>query len=137
MKKKKNNYIKNNKESLCFIIFVIVFELLTYVISHYYKNYYVYTGIVTLLVLLYFLKYRKTHKLNYKNYIFLIMVFGVIVRTLYILKVDFPLMQHDIGILGDDGTGLSYGHIKYMYILFKTGKLPLVNYYQFYVLLSS
>ena len=132
MKKKKNNFIQNNKDSLCFIIFVVVFELLTYVISHYFKNYYIYTGIVTILVLLAFLKYRKTHKLNYKNYIFLIMIFGVIVRTLYILKVDIPLMQHDVGVLGDDGTELTYGHIKYIYTLFKTGSLPTVNYYQFY-----
>ena len=132
MKKKTNNFIKNNKVSICFIIFVIVFELLTYVITHYYKNYYIYTGIVTLLVLFSFLKYRKSHKLNYKNYIFLIMVFAVIVRTLYILKVDIPLMQHDVGVLGDNGTELTYGHIKYIYTLFKTGSLPLVNYYQFY-----
>ena len=132
MKKKINKFLKNNKISICFIIFVIVFELLSYVITHYFKNYYVYTGIVTLILLVSFLKYRKTHKLNYKNYIFLIMVFGVIVRTLYILKVDIPLMQHDVGVLGDNGTELTYGHIKYIYLLFKTGKLPTVNYYQFY-----
>ena len=38
MKKKINKFLKNNKISICFIIFVIVFELLTYVISHYFKK---------------------------------------------------------------------------------------------------
>jgi len=54
------------------------------------------------------------------------MVIGVLVRTLYMLKTNIYIRQHDVETLD------SNGHLAYIYELFKLGKLPVRNDWQFY-----
>ena len=112
------------------IIFIILFELIIYLLTPFissYSNYFI--SILLILVLIKFYLYKKK---DYKSYIFLIMVIGILIRTLYILNVSINNINHDLGNLNNDGSLTNYGHLAYIYTIYSTGKLPLVNTFQMY-----
>lgn len=61
-----------------------------------------------------------------KNIIFLIIIFGVIIRAIYIIKTPVTERQHDVYTINDQG------HLGYIYTIYETGKLPTTNSIQFY-----
>ncbi|MBR3211157.1 MAG: glycosyltransferase family 39 protein [Bacilli bacterium] len=61
-----------------------------------------------------------------KNIVYLIYFAGLMIRTVYILKTDITIRQHDVGSIDEEG------HLAYIYILYSTFKLPTTNIWQFY-----
>ncbi len=69
-------------------------------------------------------QYRNNKKINYKMIIIIIILIGLILRTVYILYTPINVRQHDVG------TNDSSGHLSYIETIYKTGKLPKNNEFQ-------
>ena len=83
---------------------------------------------ITFLFVIYIILYSIINgKKHFKNNLFyLIFGLGVFLRTIYIIDTGISTRQHDVLSLQ------SNGHLKYIYILFQTNKLPYTNHWQFY-----
>ena len=120
----------SNKIISRFIIFIVLFELTIYLLTPFissFSNYFI--SFLIILVLIRFYLYKNK---DYKSYIFLIMVVGVLIRTLYVLNVGIDNMNHDLGNLFTDGSITNYGHLRYIHTIYSTGKLPTINTFQMY-----
>ena len=118
-----------NKHLLFFIIGMIIWELLIYCLESYINEYliiFLLSAISISFVVLLYLFLTKKYKKEY--FIYLIFIFGILLRTLYILKTSIYERQHDVLTI-DSKTN---GHLKYIYLLFNTHKLPTNNEWQFY-----
>ena len=128
MKKKKNNvftFLKNNNNKVL-IIGSIIFELIIYFLTPYLENN-AKTIIPLLFIYMLSIFLLLNNKKSYKENIFyLIFVLGLLLRTIYILYTSIYIRQHDVLALNEEG------HLGYIYILFKTYKLPTTNAWQFY-----
>jgi 4-amino-4-deoxy-L-arabinose transferase-like glycosyltransferase len=82
--------------------------------------------LISIVSLIYIIYCKKNNCLNYKTITLLVLVIGVLIRNLYILKTNIYQRQHDVETLD------SNGHLRYIYDLYKTGKLPVSNDWQLY-----
>ena len=118
--------MKLNKEYL-YILFLIIFELIVYILGQnisYYIN--IFLLLVTTLGLVYCFIYKKKKKIKYNTIATLIIIIGIILRNIYICKTSIYNRQNDVLTLDFDG------HLRYIYVIFKTGKLPNTNHWLFY-----
>ena len=121
MEKKKNSF-------LLYTLLLIVFELFIYMVEPYIgskANIFI-IFLISIISLIYIIYCKKNNCLNYKTITLLVLVIGVLIRNLYILKTSIYERQHDVETLN------SSGHLRYIYDLYKTGKLPVTNDWQFY-----
>ena len=131
-KKEKNNIEKNEKKkkkisSIIPILFIVLFELLIYFITPYIKHNNEFIISLVVLASVGYISYGKIkNDFSIKSFTYYLLIIGVLVRTLYMLKTDIYTRQHDVETLD------SNGHLAYIYELFKLGKLPLRNDWQFY-----
>ena len=112
------------------IIFIVLFELIILLLTPFISSFA--NFLITFLLIIVLVKFYLYKKKDYKSYIFLIMIVGILVRTLYILNVGINNMNHDLGNLHTDGSITNYGHLWYIYTIYSTGKLPSVNNFQMY-----
>lgn len=110
---------------------IIVYFLIIYILECKFTNKVITQISVILMICIIFLaiffifkEYIKHKRSNYKILIILMLVFGIIVRTLYISYTDIYYRQHDV-------AG-SRGHLAYIETIYRTGKLPPNNRWQFY-----
>lgn len=110
------------------IALLIVFEFLIYLIEPQIgdKADIIVITFISVFTIGYLVYCKKNNCINYKTIAFLIIVLGILLRNLYILKTTIYERQHDVETLD------SNGHLKYIYNLFKTGKLPATRDWQFY-----
>jgi len=121
MEKKKSSFF-------LYTLLLIVFELFIYMVEPYIgskANIFIII-LISLISLIYIIYCKKNNCLNYKTITLLVLVIGVLIRNLYILKTSIYERQHDVETLD------SNGHLRYIYDLYKTGKLPVTNDWQFY-----
>ena len=69
-------------------------------------------------------EYEKKKKIDFKKIICVIGVIGILLRTAYILYTPITERQHDLE--------KDVGHLAYIETIYKTGKLPTHNKWQFY-----
>lgn len=125
LKKKKKKKKKIN--SFIPIALIVLFELLIYFITPYIKHNNEFIISLIILSTICFVAYAKEKDdFSIKSFTVYLMVIGVLVRTLYMLKTNIYVRQHDVETLD------SNGHLAYIYELFKLGKLPIRNDWQFY-----
>lgn len=120
--------LKKKSSFLLYTLLLIVFELFIYMVEPYIgtkANIFI-IFLISIISIIYLVYCKKNNCLNYKTLTLLIIIIGVLVRNLYILKTSIYERQHDVETLN------SNGHLKYIYDLFKTGKLPVTNDWQFY-----
>lgn len=127
MKERFLNLIHNN-HTLLFILALIIFELVVYIIEPLISaNIRLLSMIAIVLCSIIYLIYSiRTNKYNSKSLIYLIIIIGVILRTMYIVYTPITTRQHDVESL------YSNGHLKYIYTLYSEGHLPSTNEWQFY-----
>ena len=118
--------MKRKDDSIFLIVISIIYELLVYFLFPKNNDFSIMVvsliSLVPLIILL--LMYKKTRD---KRYLFYIIYFlGLLFRTIYIMKTDIYTRQHDVD------TIYGKGHLKYIYTIYKTGKLPTTNEWQLY-----
>ncbi len=127
MKNKFFNFLHNN-HTLLFILGLIVFELVVYMIEPLIStNIRLLSMILIVLCSIIYLIYSmRSTKYNTRNLIYLIIIIGVILRTMYIVYTPITTRQHDVEWLDSEG------HLKYIYTLYSEGHLPSTNEWQMY-----
>ena len=126
-KPKKEEKKKKKINSLIPVTLIVLFELLIYFITPYIKHNNEF--IISLIILSsvgYIMYCKDKDDFNIRSFTCYLMIIGVLVRTLYMLKTNIYIRQHDVETLD------SNGHLAYIYELFKLGKLPFRNDWQFY-----
>ena len=128
MKKKINSILKFiDKHSTIFLILLtIILEMITYITMPIIKD--VFKIIILILfaiTLIFLICFNKSKPLK-KRLFYIIYIFGVLIRINYILNTNIYTRQHDVETLDFDG------HLKYIYILYKTHQLPPTINMQFY-----
>ena len=78
------------------VAFLVLFQILIYVIEPFIKNPNKFFIISTLIIIIIFLIYYKKEKPNKKSIIYLIICIGVLLRNLYIMKTNIYTRQHDV-----------------------------------------
>ena len=114
--------------NILYIGLLVAFSLFIYMVEPYVgskANIFI-IFLISILSIGYIAYCKKNNCLNYKTLSLLIIMIGVLVRGLYILKTSIYQRQHDVETL------YSNGHLRYIYNLFTTGKLPVSNDWQFY-----
>lgn len=121
-KKKINNF------SWLYVGLLLAFEFLMYMIAPYIGEKANLFGFISIscLIIGYLIYCKKNNNLNYKTFSILIILIGILLRNMYIFKTSIYQRQHDVESLD------SNGHLRYIYNLFTTGKLPNTNDWQFY-----
>lgn len=117
-----------NKQTLLFVLCLILFELVVYIFEPFISSNIRLLALIAIVVvsIIYIIYSMQTTKYNFKSIICLIMVIGVILRTMYIIYTPITMRQHDVESLD------SNGHLKYIYTLYSEGHLPTTNEWQFY-----
>lgn len=116
------------KHTLLLTLAIIIFELIIYIIEPLISSNIKLLAMITIAIcLITHLIYSKVKKkYNLKSLIYLIIIIGVILRTMYIICTPITIRQHDVESLD------SSGHLKYIYILYNKRHLPNTNEWQFY-----
>ena len=117
--------MKRNKDKY-FIILIILFELLFYLLEDQIK-YNITLVVIPLLITitLLLLIYNNKHP-DKNNYIYLILIYSIALKNIYVLKTSIYDRSYDILEIYDNG------HLAYIYNLYKKNILPLTNEWQFY-----
>ena len=134
---KKGRYLETMKEILkkdrikLLGISIIIYFILVYIVTNKFKVNNVESigsiAIALIIVITNFIAikdYEKEKKVNHKKIILSIIMIGIILRTVYILYTPIDVRQHDVES--------DVGHIAYIETIYKTGKLPESNKWQFY-----
>ena len=124
--KKYNNLNKTTKiliNILAIIFFELIIHFLTPIIGKYIRQVIV---VLILLVLLLVLKKQKEKKLTSTNITNIIIIIGVLLRTVYIVNTPVWSRQHDVDYLDYEG------HISYIEHIYRYGELPASNDWQYY-----
>ena len=119
---------KSKDKTIIYVLLIVLFELFMYVIEPYVSNHItLFFILLTILSIIGYIFYCKKHKsFNYKTLTFLLIMIGVLLRTMYMFKTTIYERQHDVFDLSVNG------HMKYIYDLVMTGRLPSTNDFQFY-----
>ena len=118
-----------NKKTIIAIFSIIFFEILIYIIEPIIKkNIKVITIIATVFLCISYIMYTTIKKKKYstKHIIFLIILIGILLRSMYIVYTPITERQHDVYGIGD------MGHLDYIYTIYETNDLPNTNNGQFY-----
>lgn len=121
------NKFKNNKTFVA-VIFIIIFELLMYILTPIvHNNIKIIIGLLCFIVVVGYLIYlSKTKDFSSNKFIYVIIILGIFIRTMYVIYTPITLRQHDVEKL--DGNG----HLAYINTIYETGKLPETRKWQFY-----
>ena len=109
-----------------FLVLTIILEIFMYIITKEIKS--IYKLLIPLLFIyltfsiLIINRFKKSENIT----LYIIYLLGLLLRIIYIMSTNVYTRQHDVGTLTDEG------HLKYIYTLYQTSKLPLTNHSQFY-----
>lgn len=119
--------IHNNHTLLC-IFSLVIFELVVYMLEPLISSNIRLLSMIAIVIcsIVYLIYSMRTTKYNSKSLLYLIIIIGVILRTMYIVYTPITTRQHDVESLD------SAGHLKYIYTLYSEGHLPSTNEWQFY-----
>ena len=119
------NKLKKNCQKhdyLFLMVSTIIYELIIYLC----KNNPIIISVASILFVLFIILFLFDENNIPKNIFYTTYIVGIILRTIYILSTDIYSRQHDVETL--EGSG----HLKYIYILYTTLKLPTTTEWQFY-----
>ncbi len=115
------------KNILINILILLVFEIIIYLLEPYLiNNIKLLTGIIIGILLIGSYILNKKKKLTTKAITNIIIIIGILLRTMYIVYTPITERQHDVDYFNYPG------HLSYMNIIKETGKLPDTNDGQFY-----
>ena len=112
-----------------YVLSIILLFIFVYILQPIVENNIKFVTILSLLIIcfvFYIFKKLKKEKINYKDIIFVIIIFGILIRAMYIVYTPITERQHDVYSIEDEG------HLGYIYTIYETGKLPETNNIQFY-----
>ena len=108
------------------MILTVIYELFVYLLSASVKNYF-YILVPLLIAYIFGTILLCNKSKDSKNIIFyLVFVFGVILRTIYIFETNIYVRQHDVLDIGE------CGHLDYIYTIYMMHRLPKTINWQFY-----
>lgn len=126
-KMKKNNKVNLYIKILIHIFIILMFELYIQSLStNIHSNIKLVTLILILLVILISIIIDKKKKLSTKNITNIIIIIGILLRTMYIIYTPITERQHDVDYFNYEG------HLSYINTIYETGKLPETNAMQYY-----
>ncbi len=119
--------LKSN-HTLLFVLGLILFEVLVYICEPLISTNIRLLSLIVIVLcsIIYLISSMQTTKNHPKRLVYLFMVIGVILRTMYAVYTPITTRQHDVESLD------SNGHLKYIYTLYSEGHLPSTNEWQFY-----
>lgn len=124
---KKNDNLRKFTKLLIHILIVLVFEVYIQSTSNsIHQNIKLIIGIIILLILIISYIYNKKKKLTSTNITNIIIIIGILLRTMYIIYTPITERQHDVGDFDDAG------HLSYINTIYETGRLPETNEWQYY-----
>lgn len=119
--------LKLNKTFIA-VIGIIFFELLMYILTPYiHSNIKIIIGGLSFAIIVGYIIYlHRAKDFSSNKFIYVIIILGILIRTMYVIYTPITIRQHDVEEL--DGVG----HLGYINTIYETGKLPESREWQFY-----